>query len=63
MSRGECTFRQRDLTAAVKGVRDAGVEVERVEIDKNGKIVVITGKTNGVEPEAKQEGANEWDAT
>ena len=38
MSRGECTFRQRDVTAALKAVRDAGVEVARVEIDKEGKI-------------------------
>ena len=44
MSRGPATFRQRDLTAAVKAMRAAGCEVARVEIGKDGKIVVVTGK-------------------
>ena len=43
-ARGTCTFRQRDVTAAVKGAVKAGVEVRRVEIDKDGKIVVVTTK-------------------
>jgi hypothetical protein len=42
--RGPCRFRQRDLTAAVKGARAAGLEIVRVEIGKDGKIVVVTGK-------------------
>jgi hypothetical protein len=41
MARGSCTFKQRDVRAAVKAVRAAGVEVARVEIDKDGKIVVV----------------------
>lgn len=44
MARGNCTFKQRDLTAAVKAVVKAGVEIARVEIDRAGKIVVVTGK-------------------
>jgi hypothetical protein len=32
------------VTRALKTVRAAGVEVGRVEIDKEGKIVVIIGK-------------------
>ena len=44
MARGSCTFKQRDVRAAVKAVRAAGVEVARVEIDKDGKIVVVPGK-------------------
>jgi len=43
MSRGPCTFRQSDLTKAVKGVVAAGVNVARVEIDQSGKIVIMTG--------------------
>jgi hypothetical protein len=43
MSRGPATFRQRDLTAAVKAMRAAGCEVVRVEIGKDGKIIVVTG--------------------
>ena len=55
MSRGACTFKQRDVEAAVKAVRAAGCEVERVEVGKDGKIIIITnGKTH--EP-----GRNEWD--
>ena len=59
MSRGECTFRQRDVTAALKAARDAGAEVARVEIDK-GKIIIVMGKPNEAMPEG-QERANEWD--
>ena len=59
MPRGECTFRQRDVTAALKAARDAGAEVARVEIDK-GKIIIVMGKPNEAMPEG-QEGANEWD--
>jgi hypothetical protein len=40
MARGACTFKQRDLTAAIKAARAAGVEVQRVEIDRDGKIVI-----------------------
>ena len=42
MSRGPTTFRQRDVTAAVKAVTAAGYQVVRVEVDKTGKITVIT---------------------
>ena len=59
MSRGASTFRKRDLQTAVKAVRDAGVEVERVEIEK-GRITIVTGKANGSEPEADG-GKSEWD--
>ena len=57
MSRGACTFRQRDVAAAIKAARDAGVEVARVEIDrKDGKIIVIAGKPNGSEAGNQQGG-------
>jgi hypothetical protein len=44
MSRGAQTFKQGDLTKAAKGVAKAGLPVQRVEIDRDGKIVVIVGK-------------------
>lgn len=59
MSRGACTFRQRDVTAAVKAVVAAGCEVARAEIDPSGKIVVVVGKP--AEAAAEGKGGNEWD--
>jgi hypothetical protein len=66
MARGQSTFRQRDLTAAVKAVVAAGCEVVRVEVDKAGKIVVVTGEPEGVaraatESEPRSAERNEWD--
>lgn len=34
-------FKQDDVKRATKGVVAAGLEVERVEIDREGKIVII----------------------
>jgi hypothetical protein len=60
MSRGQQTFRQRDVTKAIKATVKAGIVVERVEIDKDGKIIIVTAKAedamNGDNPEK-----NEWD--
>jgi hypothetical protein len=46
MGRGPCTFKQTDLTRALKGAAKAGVEVQRFEIDREGKIVVVSGRSN-----------------
>ena len=43
MARSPSTFRQADVTRAVKGVVAAGVGIAQVEIDKSGKIVIVTG--------------------
>jgi hypothetical protein len=58
-SRGQLTFKQRDLTAAIRAARAAGCEVVRVEIDKAGKIAVVTSPLGLQEPTAGE--ANEWD--
>ncbi len=62
MSRGSLTFRQTDVTRAVKALQAAGLGVARLEIDiKDGKIVVVAAKST----ETAAEGApvlNEWDA-
>lgn len=58
MSRGPTTFRARDMTMAVKAVTAAGYQVLRVEVDKAGKIVVVTTKS-AVEPTGRSD--NEWD--
>jgi hypothetical protein len=50
MARGQCTFRQGDVTKAVKGLVAAGVQVARVEIEPTGKIVILTGTNEPVAP-------------
>ena len=44
MARAPSTFRQQDVTRAVKAVAAAGVHIARIEIDRLGKIVIITGE-------------------
>lgn len=43
--RGPCAFRQSDLTRAVKSLKTAGVEIARIEFDKDGRPVIITGNS------------------
>ena len=59
-SRAPSTFRQADVTKAVKAVAAAGVDIARVEIDKAGKITIIAASA---EPRGKGgEECNEWDS-
>jgi len=37
-------IKQVDITRAVRAVRAAGVDVARVEVDVDGKIIVVAGK-------------------
>jgi hypothetical protein len=55
--RHSCRFRQTELARAVKALRAAGVKVERVEVDPDGKIRVIVkdGDSENSKP------AGEWD--
>lgn len=56
MSRRLATFHKVDVSRAINGVKDAGLDVARVEVDAaNGKIVIIPGKAEQVQRE------NEWD--
>jgi len=59
MSRGPSTFRQRDLTRAVKAVVAAGLRVAGVKVSVQGDIEVVTGD-DGAQHPPTQEG-NEWD--
>jgi hypothetical protein len=56
MSRAPSSFRQQDVTQAVKAVAAAGVGIARVEIDKSGKITIIA-EPHGAPPPRD----NEWD--
>jgi hypothetical protein len=44
MSRRQLTFRQNDVARAIKGAVAGGLTVQRVEVDKAGKIVVVVGE-------------------
>ena len=57
MARGRLRFMQTDLKRALRGASAAGRPVQRFEIDREGKIVVIFGKPEGREGL----GDNEWD--
>jgi ATP-dependent exoDNAse (exonuclease V) alpha subunit len=55
MGHGPATFKETDLTRALRAARKAGADVERVEIGRDGRIILVL--KNG---EVSQEG-NEWD--
>jgi hypothetical protein len=55
MARAPAIFRQADVTRAFRAAQAAGVRVARVEIDRDGKIVIVTA-----DKLERREG-NEWD--
>jgi hypothetical protein len=56
MARAPATFRKADLRRAVEAVTAAGQIVARVEVDPNGKIVIVTAGEL-----VEQREGNEWD--
>jgi hypothetical protein len=58
MTRAPSTFRQQDVTRAVKAVTRAGVNIGRIEVAKDGRIVIIPA-AEGAQIGAGEE--NEWD--
>jgi ATP-dependent exoDNAse (exonuclease V) alpha subunit len=56
MGHGPATFKETDLTRALRAARKAGADVERVEIGRDGRIVLVL--KNNDEVSAK---GNEWD--
>jgi hypothetical protein len=57
MSRGAQTFKQGDVTKAIKGAERAGLKVQRAEIAADGRIVLDF--TQRAEKAAQD--VNEWD--
>jgi hypothetical protein len=56
MARSPSIFRQQDVTKAIKATKAAGVNIARIEIAKDGRIVIIT--TSAATETAE---GNEWD--
>lgn len=54
MSNPRVQFKQVDVTRAAKGAIAAGLPVQRVEIDCDGKIVVVVQSGSSAE-------TNDWD--
>jgi hypothetical protein len=55
MARAPATFRKADLRRAVEAVTAAGQIVARVEVDPNGKIVIV------IAGELERREGSEWD--
>jgi hypothetical protein len=46
MSRGPQAFKQRDITRAMKAAKAAGFTTFRVEVTKDGRLVVVVAETD-----------------
>lgn len=60
--RRPCTFKKTDVTRATKAILAAGLDIARIEIAKDGAIVVVPGKPDQAVAEGSEEG-NEWDVS
>jgi hypothetical protein len=56
MGHGRGTFEETDLTQALRAARKAGADVERVEVGRDGRIVLVLKDGEKVFSER-----NEWD--
>ena len=58
MGRGPATFKQNDATRLLLAVKAAGFHAGSVEVDKNGKIAVVTAQP-AMDTNDKRD--DEWD--
>jgi hypothetical protein len=61
MARQPARFKTSDITRAFKGALAAGVERPRVEVDPNGRIVVLFDDGQTVPEGLPPEDVNPWD--
>jgi hypothetical protein len=59
MARGKSRFTHSEVSNAIKAATDAGQDVQRVEIEADGKIVVVIAKPS--ESTSAERQKNEWD--
>jgi len=59
MPRAPSTFRKSDVKRLVKACLDAGMAVARVELNSEGKPIVVAGEPAG--PNSSRQDVNEWD--
>jgi hypothetical protein len=60
MARGPSTFKQRDVTRALKATVAAGIEVAKVEIATDGTIIVVAASAPVIACNSAK-GDNPWD--
>jgi hypothetical protein len=60
MARAPSSFRQQDVTRAIKAAVAAGVHIARIEVDGAGKIVIVTTEAPNGQGAVREDG-NEWD--
>jgi hypothetical protein len=63
MGRERSTFRQRDVTAAIKAAEAAGKEVFGVQIIRDGTIVLITAREAAPPEDTAAADFRKWRAT
>jgi hypothetical protein len=61
MPKGLQIFKQTDLLRAIRTSQKAGLSIARVEIDRDGKIVVVVGESRQ-ESAGNDNGEQSWDA-
>jgi hypothetical protein len=61
VSHGPCDFKKRNVRVAVEAAREAGLEVARVEIGTDGKIVIVAGKPGENADNESAPKRSEWD--
>ena len=58
MGHGRCTFKEVDLTRALRAAKKAGAEVVRAEVARDGRIVLVLKKEGEAQCISER---NEWD--